>query len=94
MIPRHCDQVNLLLGEALFVVRVVDGFGHGDTFTKSATLTLVDRTLVVDFLYSPTCHLINSFVELLVNLTNENDVLSHAVNLRLANLLLPNEATR
>lgn len=73
--------MNLLRSQTLFVVSVVDGSGHRDTFTKSAALTLVDRTLVVDLLYSPAGHLIHRLIELLVNLANENDVLSHALDL-------------
>ena len=73
--------MNLLLGESLFVVRVVDGFWDGDTLTQSAALTLVNRTFIVYFLYPSTRHLLHCLVELLVHLGNDDDVFAHAVYL-------------
>ena len=73
--------MNLLLGESLFVVRVIDGFWDGDTLTQSAALTLVNRTFVVYFLYLSTRDLLHRLVELLVHLGNDDDVFAHAVYL-------------
>jgi hypothetical protein len=73
--------VNLLLGESLFVIRVVDRFWDGDTLTQSAALTLVNRTFVVYFLYLSTRDLLHRLVELLVHLGNDDYVLAHAVYL-------------
>ncbi len=73
--------MNLLLGESLFVIRVVDRFWDGDTLTQSAALTLVNRTFVVYFLYLSTRDLLHRLVELLVHLGNDDYVLAHAVYL-------------
>ena len=85
--------IYLLLGESLLIIGVIDDFWDWDTLTENATLAFFYWTFVINLFDCAVCYLLNSLVELFVNLSDKNDVFSHALNFWFPTLLQPDATT-
>jgi len=84
-------ESDLLLRKACFVLRVVYYFWHGNTFAQRPTLAFCYGTLVVDLFYFALRNELNCLVEVLINLSDYQNVLLHAFLLTFPTLLLPDK---